>query len=164
MENATKALTMAGGVLIGVMILSIIAMYFNSAGRFNSEYDSHYDNQEILEFNSKYESYNRKNLTYFDIITVCNLAWDNNQKFGWDNPKSKIEVKMFYKSEEYTLNKEKNEFLLLHGNKQNFYDNDFIAEICTLDENGNYKNSFKCTECLYYESTGKIKSMTFIQN
>ena len=160
MENGAKALTMAAEVLIGVIILSLIAVYFNSAGRFNSEYDSNYDNQEILEFNSKYESYNRKGLTYFDIITVCNLAWDNNQKFGWDNKNSKIDVTMKYNSKEYTLIPEKNKF---GQTQQDFYDNEFVGNITSLDNNGNYKVLFKCTKCEYYESTGQIKYMTFEQ-
>ena len=54
MENASKALIMAGGVLIGVLILSLAAYLFVDLGSTSAEITAQNAEKQITEFNSKF--------------------------------------------------------------------------------------------------------------
>ena len=53
MENAARALTMAAGVLIGIMIISIAVYLFTSLGNTSSEIYSKVEQTKIDKFNSQ---------------------------------------------------------------------------------------------------------------
>ena len=79
MENATKALLMAAVILISVIILSLgvyLFMYFSDYAK--GVNDDIRDNQ-IQQFNSQFLSYEGKELTVYDVITLANLAKDYNK-------------------------------------------------------------------------------------
>ena len=79
MENASKALLMAAGVLIGVLILSLAVYLFVSFGTTSSELHKQQDSDRINQFNSQFTSYEGKEgVTIYDVITVANLATENN--------------------------------------------------------------------------------------
>lgn len=80
MENATKALLIAGGILIAMMILSLLIYVFGSASDFAESQDKKALAQEVKEFNKGYEAYNKKKMYGTDIITVVNKAINNNRK------------------------------------------------------------------------------------
>lgn len=84
MENASKALIMAGGVLIGMLIISVMIFVFRKAGQLSSEYDTQLSDSELVKFNSQFELYAKKDNTYFDVITVSNLAYSVNNQNGND--------------------------------------------------------------------------------
>lgn len=90
MENASKALLIAGGVLIAILILTLFTYLF---GRMAENTASIYDileQSEIVEFNQKFSNYEGRGigdlsdepLTVQDVATLINLAQDNNK-----NPK-----------------------------------------------------------------------------
>lgn len=79
MENASKALLMAAGVLIGVLILSLAVYLFVSFGTTSSELHKQQDNDRTNQFNSQFISYEGKEgVTIYDVISVANLATENN--------------------------------------------------------------------------------------
>lgn len=80
MENATKALMMAAGVLLGICILSVAAFLFSSMGQFSAETEAKKQDQQIAEFNSRFTKYqDAKDVTIYDIISLANFAKENNQ-------------------------------------------------------------------------------------
>ena len=82
MENASKALLMAAGVLIGVLILSLAAYLFVYFGSTSQQIHEQNEENQINEFNSKFTSYvGKDNITIYDVITVANLATENNKKY-----------------------------------------------------------------------------------
>lgn len=83
MENATKALLMAGGILIGIMIATFMVLVLHRGGQMSAEYDSQLSDQALLDFNSQFEVYVGQDNTFFDVITVVNLAYDVNSKAHW---------------------------------------------------------------------------------
>lgn len=93
MENASKALIMAAGVLLGIMLLSIAVYLFSIFGGFSSNISNKLAEKEISEFNAqflKYQSYKTSGLgdwqnlcRVHDIITVANLAKENNLKYEY---------------------------------------------------------------------------------
>ena len=85
MENASKALIMAGGVLIGVLIISLAVYLFVSFGQTSAEINSQNAQKQISQFNSHFTSYEGNNqLTIHDVITVTNFAIENNKYYDND--------------------------------------------------------------------------------
>lgn len=80
MENATKALLIAGGILIAMMTLALLVYVFGYMTDFAESQDRVAATQEIVEFNEGYEAYNKKKMYGTDIITVVNKAINNNKK------------------------------------------------------------------------------------
>lgn len=63
MENASRALIMAAGVLVGVLLLSLAVYLFTIFGNFGSEMTTQMNEKNLSEFNAqftKYESYKTK--------------------------------------------------------------------------------------------------------
>lgn len=86
MENASKALIMAAGVLIGIMILSLAVYLFTSFGSSTAQMGEKIKQDQLNKFNSQFTSYDGKEgLTIYDIITVANLATENNKYYNYSN-------------------------------------------------------------------------------
>lgn len=82
MENASKALIMAAGMLISLMIISIAVYLFISFGQISAEKHQQIDNDRLNQFNSQFTTYEPKDdLTIYDVISIANLATDNNKYF-----------------------------------------------------------------------------------
>lgn len=79
MENASKALLMAAGVLIGLLILSLAVYLFVSFGTTSAELHEQNAEQQIAQFNSQFISYvGMEKITIYDVVTVANLATETN--------------------------------------------------------------------------------------
>lgn len=82
MENASKALLMAAGVLIGLMILSLAVFLFANFGAASAEAHRQNEANQINKFNSQFTKYvGRTDITIHDIVTVANLARSNNRTY-----------------------------------------------------------------------------------
>ena len=82
MENASKALLMAAGVLIGIMILSLAVYLFTTFGTSSAQMHKQIETDRLNEFNSQFTSYEGKDgITIYDVISVANLAKENNQYY-----------------------------------------------------------------------------------
>lgn len=82
MENASKALIMAAGVLIGILILSLAVYLFITFGSSSAEMHKQIESDRINEFNSQFTSYEGKeDITIYDVISVANLATENNKYY-----------------------------------------------------------------------------------
>ena len=83
MENASKALLMAAGVLIGILILSLAVFLFANFGAASAEAHKQNEENQIEQFNVQFTAYQgRTDITIHDIVTVANLAKSTNQAFG----------------------------------------------------------------------------------
>ena len=82
MENASKALIMAGGILIGVLILTLGLYLFISFGQQSKEMHDRITDNQLTQYNAQYTVYStRTNITIYEIISVANLAHNNNDKY-----------------------------------------------------------------------------------
>lgn len=138
MENASKALIMAGGVLIGILIISLAVYLFIDFGSTSAQITAQNTQKQITEFNSKFTSYEGyKDITIYDIITLANYAKENNDYYE-DVADEQITVKIGTKSIE---NKDEVELII----------NDYED------------TSFSCGN-IGYNNRGKVKSITFSEN
>lgn len=78
MENASKALLMAAGVLIGMMVLSLMVYLFVSFGNTSREIREEQQQKQLNQFNTQFTSYVGKSNTIYDVVTAANLATKNN--------------------------------------------------------------------------------------
>lgn len=86
MENATKALYIAAGVLIGIMILSLAVMLFSGLQSYVEEYKNQIESNDLNAFNNKYQKYIQEdNLTIQDIVTVAGIAYEDNSSLNVDS-------------------------------------------------------------------------------
>lgn len=79
MENASKALLMAAGVLIGLLVLSLAVYLFVSFGTTSAELHKQNEQYQIDQFNSQFTSYvGKAGITIYDVVTVANIATETN--------------------------------------------------------------------------------------
>lgn len=76
MENASKALIIAGAILLSILIIGLGMMVFNNAK--NALTSANLDQEQIDAFNSKFESYIGTNKRGTDIRTLCNTVKSSN--------------------------------------------------------------------------------------
>ena len=82
MENASKALLMAGGVLLGIMVLSLGVLLFASFGGTSSQIHDNIEENQTTQFNSQFTSYEGKdNVTIHDVVSMAKLETQNNQNY-----------------------------------------------------------------------------------
>ncbi len=83
MENATKALLIAAGVLIAMMILSMGVYLYYSIGSYVERSQEQIAQQELDKFNTQfynYQSDENEKFSFQEVVTVANLAYENNIK------------------------------------------------------------------------------------
>ena len=80
MENATKALLMAAGVLIALMILAGLMFMFNNLHNFQTTGTQNQREAQVVEFNNQYEPYNRNDVRGSDLYSLLNKVVDYNRR------------------------------------------------------------------------------------
>lgn len=85
MENITKALLIAAGVLIAIMILSLIIIFGNQMTEYFTEMHDIKMVEQTVDFNNRFENYNGQTIRGNEIISVMNRVIDyNNTSAGME--------------------------------------------------------------------------------
>ena len=84
MENSSRALFIAAGVILGVLLLSIMIYVFRQGARVNEAYEQKQITNQLELYNARFEAYDRNNNNIMDIISLANLAYDTNSACGFD--------------------------------------------------------------------------------
>ena len=164
MENASKALIMAAGILIGVLILTLAMYLFITFGQSSSEiHDRMYDNQ-LTQYNAQYTIYSgRDDITIYEIISVANLAHNNNDKYkdytGFEE-EYKVTVNLDgYPNLQEDIGEKSQELLSKYTNII-----DLNQTIDTNDTQRSYlATTFICTRIEYNEAW-RVKLIKFTEN
>lgn len=80
MENSAKALLMAGGILV-TMLIVVLLFYFK--GKITEFYDNQKginDIDSVAEFNKQFTNYERNNVHGYEIISLANMIEDYNTR------------------------------------------------------------------------------------
>lgn len=81
MENASKALLIAGGILTALLIISALVLMFNQIGAYGKSQEEMKRNSQLAEFNKEFEKYlDDKGITGADVISLINKVVDYNIK------------------------------------------------------------------------------------
>lgn len=91
MEDAVKALLIAAGLFIGLMIIALGLVLFSSLSQYADDTQNRIEENALQKFNEQYTKYincedkpNAKpsfELTIQDIVTVANIAYENNKNY-----------------------------------------------------------------------------------
>lgn len=152
MENAVKAMYIATGVLMGIMVLSLAAFLYGSLQGYVNTTNEQIRFIKADGFNSEYFSYINSNdghiLTIQDVITAANSAYENNYKYNMDASQWTVGDNSLYVQ------------VLLNGNR---IDNTINENMVTLLENNkNAKFSCSADNVLIGKATGQVYSINFV--
>ena len=82
MENVSKALMIAGGMLIAIMVISLIIVLWNQMSGYFAEQHSATIVEQIAEFNAQFENYNGKDIRGNELISVMNKVVNYNRTYS----------------------------------------------------------------------------------
>lgn len=166
MENAAKALTIAGEILISIMIISAAILMYNQLSAVPDQEKENKRQEQIVAFNNEYESYNRKDLYGSDIISLVNKMLNNNRKYEelGEGDNYKIEIKVILTMDDDFFGKKNTTYNKLEDLQK-------ILNTASSETTTQYyhpytdfkRKMFKCTATELNKDTGRIKSMTFEQ-
>lgn len=80
MENASKALIMAGSVLIALMIIGALLLMFNNLSNYQDTNVKNDRDAQVVEFNNQYETYIRNDVRGSDLYSLLNKVIDYNKR------------------------------------------------------------------------------------
>lgn len=94
MENATKALLIAAGVMVAIMILSLLMIGYNQISSYYANKDKIEATEQLAKFNEDFENFNKKNIRGTDLITFMNKVIDYNERYAYSNEKKYKRIKV----------------------------------------------------------------------
>ena len=85
MENASKALVMAGEILVAVLVLGLVAYIVFTFGSFSANVNKQIEENKVIEFNNHFTVHDGKiDITADDILSVINFAKYSNESYDID--------------------------------------------------------------------------------
>ena len=167
MENASKALIMAASILLGLMIISVGVALFNTFSEFSRDTLEKVEEKKLAEWNNNYLKYygimaveeNGKyiskpiEVTAHDIVSVANLAKQNNENYELEN-QSAYDENSYYVQVQVD---KKNNFEKSTEQEKNI----FLQENSLTEENET--KYYKCTEVKISEVTKRVMYIKFVE-
>lgn len=108
MENASKALLIAAGILIAIMVVTLLVIGWNSISSYFQAKDENTRIVQLSEFNQEFENYtNAESIRGTDILSLMGKVEDYNDRklevYGEGYSEMHITVKLT--TSQYSLNK-----------------------------------------------------------
>lgn len=142
MENASKALLIAGGVLIVIILVSMIMLVKNNVTNFYASQDELQEIADKTKFNEQFTRFNRDDVAGYELISLVNKVIDYNERIsnasseGNDNQAEPISLSITL----WKNNGGKDRFinLVAHRNKLYLFDTGTLIEKSdTLNKDSN---------------------------
>ena len=150
MENATKALIIAGGMLIAMLIVGLLVWGFGQIRSLQQEQTDQETIQEIIDFNERSEAYNRTTVRGYQMISLANLVYDTNSRYTETDGYNPVTITVDGLSSEDATDEDLVTYI------QTYYDS----------MNSDQKNAlkqlvFECTDVEYDPQNSRVLSMSF---
>ena len=150
MENATKALIIAGGMLIAMLIVGLLVWGFGQIRSLQQEQTDQETIQEIIDFNERFEAYNRTTVRGYQMISLANLVYDTNSRYTETDGYNPVTITVDGLSSEDATDEDLVTYI------QTYYDS----------MNSDQKNAlkqlvFECTNVEYDPQNSRVLSMSF---
>ena len=85
MENASKALLIAGGILISIIVISLFVSMYGKMSSLQRTQKEQQKMEQISAFNAEYEAFDKDVMYGADVVTLANKVKNNNEKNAEDN-------------------------------------------------------------------------------
>lgn len=186
MENASKFLIMAGGILIALIVASIMVYLFSTGTVLTLGYDTRMSEAELQAYNSEFETIaNKDSVSASDIASLINKAKNINESIkdkGGEPIKIEITIKDVSLTKTdwtiadtaeigtYVLEKSDNEKWKFYKRNSEYDLYNFIqlnSNIkCDKSDGSSTVYTYRIFECneIEYHNDGKIKCITFTSN
>ena len=135
MENASKALIMAGGILIALLIIGSLIFFGTTLQSYQNSENENVKDSQIAEFNNQYEPYKKDGLTLMELKSLYNKIESNNKK----NP-------------EYTINTNISSSSVYPDKAKDFKE---------IEESDKINFKFRCIGTKYETEDGRISEILF---
>lgn len=110
MENASRALVIAGGVLLSLIIIGVVMFAYRGITSLQKEKDISLSNEQVSKINEQIEKYTKKSVIYgSEVLSICNAIEDYSRKYPESEGKitaiikikadGKNDVELFFKDE-----------------------------------------------------------------
>ena len=150
MENASKALIIAGGMLIAMLIVGLLVWGF---GRIRETQQTQVDQesiQEITDFNERFEAYNRTTVRGYQMISLANLVYDTNSRFTEADRYNPVTVTVDGLSSADATNEDLVTYIQTNYDRMNSNQKNALKELV-----------FECTGVEYDTQNSRVLHMTF---
>ena len=150
MENATKALIIAGGMLIAMLIVGLLVWGF---GRIRKTQQTQVDQesiQEITDFNERFEAYNRTTVRGYQMISLANLVYDTNSRYTEADGYNPVTVTVDGLSSADATNEDLVTYIQTNYDRMNSNQKNALKELV-----------FECTGVEYDTQNSRVLNMTF---
>jgi len=84
MENASKALLMAGGVMLTMLVVSILMYGWGTFSEYQTELDRIKEVENVAKFNQQFTNYERNDVQGYELLSLVNKVIDYNQRHSED--------------------------------------------------------------------------------
>ena len=81
MENASRALVIAGGVLLSLIIIGVVMFAYRGITSLQKEKDISLSNEQVSKINEQIEKYTKKSVIYgSEVLSICNAIEDYSRR------------------------------------------------------------------------------------
>lgn len=150
MENATKALIIAGGMLIAMLIVGLLTWGYNQLKSLQQTNVAEEERKQIVEFNERFEAYNKKVVRGYQMISLSNLVYDTNSRYTQEDGYTPVTIIVDGLSSQEATNENLEEYI------QNNYNN-----MSSNEKNALKQLYFECTGVEYDNRNSRVVKMTF---
>lgn len=173
MENATRALFMAVGVLIGILILTLGVYLYNSLSSYKDDVDKQMEANALNQFNTQFMQYVNVEqdggselfkITMQDIVTVASLAYENNQQYGLTYEDAGDENSYYVKVNIKNYKNKEGSSTKIEGVEQyinNFTDSNKYNSAKLLSGDDGYTYTCSIDDIKISNITGRVYEITF---
>ncbi len=117
MENASKALLMAGGMILSILLITLLVYAWSLFSKYQSSNDELADIEDVAKFNQQFTNYDRDDVEGYELISLINKVVDYNHRkssTGTNDIKNKpITIEILLKGNGKVFTKDKDNNLLL---------------------------------------------------
>ncbi len=165
MENATKAILIAAGIFFTIAIMTFGVYTYVSLHNVAESQDEKTEQEQLVAFNKRYLAFNRNLMYGTDIVTVMNMAKEDNAKYGLNiNITCKMYTPYYYKYNGKERVRQPGILVYAAVSPGITTQNGRLDEI--LSDEGKFddfkRRLFRCTEVTYAtDGSGRISSMEF---
>ena len=186
MENASKFIQIAGGILLALIVITLIVIGYRNITDMQRANEKSTIEYQLGEFNKKFESYNKSVVRGYEMISLTNMALDNNERYSEADNYKPIKIwvtlrntnasmpgadgtnglsKLSNKNPDGKKNKNKDYYDMIR------YVTEYYSVLEEHEDKSNaesHRNEFKsmyfeCTDIAYDKNTGRVTALFFDQ-
>ena len=167
MENASKALLIAGSIVLVMLIIGLLVFSWSKFSEFYSKNDELSEIEDISKFNLQFTNYQRNKVYGYELISLANRVADYNMRFstiGKNDEKYNpitMNISLNGKSDQFNFGEIDANGKRLYKNKQNSYfaeyDRKLMVQSATINNITNIIKDVTGIEKVYGNSNTSTK-------